>query len=110
MKATARTYALLASVIGPTSDSALAPLDHGFHQREVEIVVEQKPRQWAKVRDLAEEFDVSQGLIHAEIKRGHLPAIRIGRRVLVDRLAVTRLLQAASPPDRAACPTSTQAH
>lgn len=51
------------------------------------------------VEDCARHLGISRSLAYEAVQRGELPAIRIGRRVLVPRDGIERMLSAAPAPD-----------
>ena len=45
------------------------------------------------VRDTAEVLNVAENSVYSAIRRGELPAARIGRRILVSKAVLVRLLE-----------------
>jgi len=50
------------------------------------------------VEEAAEMLGISRTFAYEAVRRGELPAIRIGRRLLVPRAALARLLAPDAPP------------
>jgi len=50
------------------------------------------------VEEAAEMLGISRTFAYEAVRRGELPAIRIGRRLLVPRAALARLLASDAPP------------
>ena len=49
------------------------------------------------VEEAAATLKISRGLAYASVKNGRIPTIRIGRRLLVSRRALERLLEDPQP-------------
>lgn len=60
----------------------------------------ERRRKAFSIRDLAEFYGISQGLVRVEIARGNLRVARIGRRVVVPAEAVSQWLsrEVDAPP------------
>lgn len=52
------------------------------------------------IKELAKRWGLDPKTVRAGIEEGHLPAFRIGRRVLIPRAAVERLEQGRGLPER----------
>ena len=50
------------------------------------------------VAEARRELGLSRGLIYEAVRRGEIPSIRIGRRILIPRAALQRLLDKANAP------------
>lgn len=50
------------------------------------------------VDEAAEALGVSRGLAYEAVRQGEIPSIRVGRRILVPRQALTRMLEAGNRP------------
>jgi excisionase family DNA binding protein len=53
------------------------------------------------VDEAAEALGVSRNTAYEAIKKGQLPHIRVGRRIVVPKLAFERLLEQGNPPKAA---------
>ena len=47
------------------------------------------------VKEAREQLGLSRGLMYEAIRNGQIPSIRIGRRILIPRAALERLLEKA---------------
>lgn len=52
------------------------------------------------IEDAAKALGVSRNTAYAAAARGEIPAIRIGRRLLVPKVQLDRLLEGEAPPGR----------
>ncbi len=59
-------------------------------------------RETLTVSEAAKLLGVAPATVYAAVKRGELPAIRIGDRILIPELGLRRLLEPADPLDRPA--------
>jgi excisionase family DNA binding protein len=59
--------------------------------------MEHSDRLTLTVKEAGKKLGLSRGLMYEAIRRGQIPSIRIGRRILIPRLALERLLQDHSP-------------
>lgn len=50
------------------------------------------------VSEVMELLDISRGLAYEAIRRGEIPSIHIGRRILIPRAGLERMIQLASEP------------
>ena len=57
-------------------------------------------RQTYTLDEAARRLGISRALAYEAASRGELPVFRIGRRILVSRAALARLLGEATPPAR----------
>ena len=58
-----------------------------------------KDGQWLTLRAFLEEHpEVSRNLVYREAKRGHLPSIQVGSKLLIRRDAFDLLLEKAQSP------------
>ena len=48
------------------------------------------------VEEARKQLGLSRGLMYEAIRRGQIPSIRIGRRILIPRAGLERLLEGAS--------------
>ncbi len=55
-------------------------------------MIERRPAATQSIDDTAAELGVSRDALYRAARRGDLPVIRIGRRILVPRAVVDRLL------------------
>jgi len=55
-------------------------------------------RETLNVRDVATQLGVQEATVRRAVRAGMLPAIRIGRRLVIPRRAVERLLNGLIPP------------
>ncbi len=51
------------------------------------------------VSEAREKLGISRGLIYEAIRRGEIPHLRIGKRIVIPRVALERLLERGSRPD-----------
>lgn len=51
------------------------------------------------VKEVAAVLNISRGLAYKAVRDGTIPTIRIGRRILVSRRALDRLLETPTPLD-----------
>jgi excisionase family DNA binding protein len=51
------------------------------------------------VEETAEMLGISRALAYEAVRRGEIPHIRIGRRILVPTIAIARVLQGATPSE-----------
>ena len=49
------------------------------------------------VEEARGKLRISRGLMYEAIRRGEIPSIRLGRRILIPRLALEKLLDQAGP-------------
>jgi len=55
------------------------------------------PRLTLTVREAAKTLGISRGLAYQMVKMGKIPSVQFGRRVLVPRSALEKLLEAPKP-------------
>ena len=48
------------------------------------------------VKEVQELFSISRNSVYAGIRKGNIPALRIGRRILIPKIAVDRMLTSES--------------
>ncbi len=63
-------------------------------------------RQTLTVQEAGDILGISRSTAYEAVRRGELPVIRIGRRLVIPRVAVERLLKEAGQPD--ALPVATE--
>jgi excisionase family DNA binding protein len=51
------------------------------------------------IKEVAGALNISRGLAYKAVRDGSIPTIRIGRRLLVPRRALEKLLETPIPPD-----------
>jgi excisionase family DNA binding protein len=56
-----------------------------------------EPRSVLTVEEARQELGIGRSSIHKAIHRGEIPALRIGRRILIPRAALDRMLEGAQP-------------
>lgn len=70
--------------------------------REVSIVVDHATRGTLTIEEAAKRLGVSRWLAYEEVRRtgfiGGVPVLRVGRRLLVPRAALERVLSGDAPP------------
>jgi len=68
-------------------------------RRTLGPVIEQRPAQrlTMSVEEAANALGISRTFAYEAVARGEIPCIRIGRRILVPRVALNRLLESAGP-------------
>ena len=59
------------------------------------------------VEDAARLLGISRGLAYEAARRGELPTVRLGRRLLVPRAQLLKLLGEAAPPNGSAAQSET---
>ena len=54
-------------------------------------VVKLANKNYFSVKEIADLFGVSAGLIYAQVKRGDIPSLKIGRRILIPTEFIEKL-------------------
>ena len=69
-------------------------------RRTVGPVIEERPSQrlTMNVEEAAVVLGISRASAYQAVTRGEIPCIRIGRRILVPKAALERMLEGAGPP------------
>lgn len=69
-------------------------------RRTVGPVIEERPSQrlTMNVEEAAVVLGISRASAYQAVTRGEIPCIRIGRRILVPKAALERMLEGAAPP------------
>lgn len=85
-------------------DEAVAVVEwEEFHvdRRSIGPVIEEKPvqRLTMTVEQAAQALGISRAFAYEAVARGEIPAIRIGRRILIPRIALDKLLEGAGKPE-----------
>jgi excisionase family DNA binding protein len=65
------------------------------------IAVSMPERLTFTVEEAAAALGISRAFAYEAVSRGDIPSIRIGRRVLVPRTALQRMLESTDPPSKA---------
>jgi excisionase family DNA binding protein len=71
----------------------------GPPERERGIAVSMPPRLTLTVEEAAATLGISRAFAYEAVRRGDIPSIRIGRRVLVPQAALARMLGGGYPGD-----------
>jgi excisionase family DNA binding protein len=53
---------------------------------------------YSSVEDLARELGISRQKAYTELRAGHIPSIRLGRRFVIPRAAIAEWLRTAGTP------------
>lgn len=72
-----------------------------LHSAEQECVQSADPGLTLTVDQAASVLGISRGLAYEMIRQDRLPSVRLGRRILVPRSALTRFLNEQSTPGNA---------
>lgn len=61
------------------------------------MATQDTPRLVFSVEEARKQLGLSRGLVYEAIRRGEIPSIRIGRRILIPCAALKQLLEEARP-------------
>lgn len=66
---------------------------HKIIDRKLDILSKTDENEKLSIKEVAEELGVSELTIHNYIKKGHLPALKISRRVFIKRIDLDEALK-----------------
>ena len=68
---------------------------HNAEAQELKVLARAQRRSTLTVEEAAEMLGLSRAFAYEAVSRGEIPSIRIGRRILVPKVALERLLNSA---------------
>lgn len=85
---------IFVAYIGHKRQSSISAKDKtGNREKEQEVLMETKNREWLKVPEVAEELNIPRSRAYELIARADLPAVRIGEKsIRVNRAELERFL------------------